>query len=331
MNSDDGFTALRSRPRPGSPLRPARPPRRRWSRQRHHRRRRTAALLAVAVAAVVLAGLIVTVWGSRSPAPHVAGAQAAVRSQYFTRLRALAGSGPGSLAAAEVAAENRAIDRTLAATAFVRVAGAQHRELALTFDDGPGPYTPEVISILARDHVPATFFEVGVLERYFHSSTSQILAHRWAIGDHTYYHAPMSRLSTYQQQQQLLEQTSAIGHYGAGFPRMFRPPYGLWNNTTLKLLRHYRMLMVLWTVDTSDYARPGLGAIVHSAVSGARPGAIILLHDGGGDRSETVAALPKIITALRARGYRFATVPRLLLDNPAPAHQNVYSIAGAGG
>jgi chitin deacetylase len=70
---------------------------------------------------------------------------------------------------------------------------------------------------------------------------------------------------------------------------------------------------------------------VHAAVAGARPGAIILLHDAGGDRSETVAALPKIISELRRRGYRFVTVPRLLLDNPAPANQHFSALTGGGG
>jgi peptidoglycan-N-acetylglucosamine deacetylase len=231
----------------------------------------------------------------------------------------------------EAAAQTRAIDRTLAYTPYVRVAGAQHRELALTFDDGPGPYTPDIISILARDHVPATFFEVGVLERYFHVSTAQIVAHGWTIGDHTEAHAPMSRLPASAQSQQLLQQTTVIGQYGAAFPRLFRPPYGLWNSTTLKLLHQYRMLMVLWTVDTNDYRRPGVKAIVRSAISGARPGAIILLHDAGGNRAETVAALPKIIGALQARGYRLVTVPRLLLDNPPPKNQQVALLPGGGG
>jgi peptidoglycan/xylan/chitin deacetylase (PgdA/CDA1 family) len=91
------------------------------------------------------------------------------------------------------------------------------------------------------------------------------------------------------------------------------------------------MLMVLWSVDTSDYNRPGVKAIVKAAVQGARPGAIILLHDAGGNRSETVAALPKIIEALRSRGYRLVTVPQLLVDNPAPADQQVTSAIGGGG
>jgi peptidoglycan/xylan/chitin deacetylase (PgdA/CDA1 family) len=132
----------------------------------------------------------------------------------------------------------------------------------------------------------------------------------------------MSELSRTNQRQEILEDASAIGRYGAPFPRLFRPPYGLWNDTTVALLRKYRMLMVLWTVDTNDYLKPGVPAIVDAAVDGARPGAIILMHDAGGDRSQTVAALPTIIRDLRRRGYKLVTVPRLLLDNPAPHDQN---------
>jgi peptidoglycan/xylan/chitin deacetylase (PgdA/CDA1 family) len=250
---------------------------------------------------------------------------------FFARIQTLAGTGQGSFTAAEKAAENDAIDRTLAVMPYVRVAGAQHKEIALTFDDGPGPYTPQVLSVLERKNAPATFFEVGVEERYFHASTSQIVADGYPIGDHTEAHAPMSKLSPADQQSQLVQQISAMGAYGATFPRMFRPPYGLFNAATLKLLKKYRMLMVLWTIDTSDYRQPGVSAIVNSVLSAARPGAIVLMHDAGGARAETVTALPRIISGLRARGYKLVTVPRLLLDNPAPANQQITSLVGAGG
>jgi peptidoglycan/xylan/chitin deacetylase (PgdA/CDA1 family) len=185
--------------------------------------------------------------------------------------------------------------------------------------------------VLERTGTPATFFEVGVLERYFHDSTASIVAHGYPIGDHTEAHAPMGHLSPRDQRTQLLQQISATGSYGAAFPRMFRPPYGSWNAATLRLLHRYKMLMVMWSVDTSDYRRPGVSAIVHATVAGARPGAIILMHDAGGDRTQTVLALPRIIRALRARGYKLVTVPRLLLDNPAPANQQLSGIAGTGG
>src|SRR5207244_6932102 len=90
------------------------------------------------------------------------------------------------------------------------------------------------------------------------------------------------------------------------------------NGVTMRELHALHLLMVLWSVDTGDYRLPGAGAIVARALEDARPGAIILLHDGGGDRSQTVASLPAIIKGLRARGLHLVTVPRLLLDDPPP-------------
>ncbi|MBV9425786.1 MAG: polysaccharide deacetylase family protein [Solirubrobacterales bacterium] len=296
----------------------------------HHRRRRAVATLVLAAAVVAVAAAAVfalPAGGGSSPRPILIHDPAG----FLARIRALVGAGARSFAASQRTAENAAIDRTRTYTPYVRVAGRQHREIALTFDDGPGPYTPRVLSILQAQNVPATFFEVGLLERYFHDSTSKIVADGYVIGDHTMDHAPMSLLSPANQRAQLLEQIATIQRYGAPFPRLFRPPYGLWNRVTLALLHSYRMLMVLWTVDTNDYLRPGVSAIVHSVLAGARPGAIILLHDAGGDRSQTVHALPKIISALRARGYRFATVPQLLLDNPPPHNQQISAILGTGG
>jgi len=292
----------------------------------HHRRRRAIALLSLAgtvIVAVVV--VLVLAGGGAHRAADVAHGGSSAKARSLVRAASL------SPAARQAEAENTAINRTLAYTPFVRIAGAQHREIALTFDDGPGPYTPEILSVLEREHVPATFFEVGVLERYFYASTARIVADGDVIGDHTQLHAPMSKLPAVKQRAQLLDQASAVARYGAPFPRLFRPPYGLWNSTTLSLLHRYRMLMVLWTVDTNDYRLPGVGAIVKAAVKGARPGAIILLHDAGGNRAETVAALPRIITQLRRRGYRLVTVPRLLLDNPAPHVQNFSALLGTGG
>jgi peptidoglycan/xylan/chitin deacetylase (PgdA/CDA1 family) len=322
---DDGHSALGNEPRPRPQARPARDSRR-LGVAPHHRRRRAAAL--ALVAGLALAVGIIAGAGSGAVVTHKT---VAVPSGYFRRIQTLAGGGPGSFAVAEQGAENAAITHTLSYTPYVRIAGAQHREIALTFDDGPGPYTPQVLAVLERFQVPATFFEVGVLEKYFHASTAAIVARGYPIGDHTETHAPMSHLSPKLQQSQLIQEAAAIGAFGAPFPRLFRPPYGLWNSATLALLKKYKMLMVLWTVDTNDYQLPGVEAIVDAAVNGAKPGAIILMHDAGGDRSETIAALPRIIRALRARHYKLVTVPRLLLDNPAPADQDVAALAGAGG
>jgi peptidoglycan-N-acetylglucosamine deacetylase len=320
---DDGASALRNRPRSRGDAGPAFVPRR--TIEARHRRRRAVALASIAIVAL-LVGMKVGAKGGSAAHYH-----AVTGSGYFGRIHTLGGAGPGSFAYAERVAENAAINRTLTKTPYVRIAGSQHREIALTFDDGPGPFTPKILSILQREGVPGTFFEVGIEEHYFHASTAQIVAEGLPIGDHTESHAPMSALSRRDQQLQLTQDASAINRYGAPFPRLFRPPYGLWDRTTLRLLRRYRMLMVLWSVDTSDYRQPGVAAIVHAAVSRAHPGAIILLHDAGGDRTQTVTALPKIIAELRRRGYKLVTVPKLLLDNPAPADQRISAVLGTGG
>jgi peptidoglycan-N-acetylglucosamine deacetylase len=324
---DEGYSATGGGPHltvpPERALAPVPP-----TREVLHRRRRAGALLVLATFALLVGALVGA--ASRSAS---AGAQVTAASPhaYFAEIRRLAGKGPGSLAATEAGAETAAINRTLAYTPYVRIAGSQHREVALTFDDGPGPYTAAIVRQLERLHVPATFFEVGIEERYFHAATAAIAARGYPIGDHTESHAPMSQLSRRAQQSQLLQQVDATGAYGAPFPRLFRPPYGLWDAATLSLLKKHRMLMVLWSTDTSDYLQPGVGVIVQRALAGARPGAIILLHDAGGNRSETVAALPRIVRGLRARGYRLVTIPRLLLDNPAPHEQDVAALRGSGG
>jgi peptidoglycan/xylan/chitin deacetylase (PgdA/CDA1 family) len=324
---DDRPTVTRNQQIVQDATHPARPVRYR-SDEPHHRRRRRALVLA-GIAAIAL---IVGIWAGAGGGSASKRAAVQAPTSYFGRVQVLAGNGQSSFASLEQAAENAAIDRTLAYTPYVRVAGAQHREVALTFDDGPGPFTPKVVSILQRENVPATFFQVGTLQKYFHDATSEIVAKGYPIGDHTWAHAPMSKLSRRDQQSQLLKEISATGDYGAPFPRMFRPPYGLWNPTTLSILRSYKMLMVLWTTDTDDYRRPGSDVIVRRVLNGARPGAIILMHDAGGNRQDTVDALPQIISGLRARGYKMVTIPRLLLDNPAPADQQVPAgLAGAGG
>ncbi len=220
-------------------------------------------------------------------------------------------------------AEDRAIDRLLARQPFISAGGTERREIALTFDDGPGPYTPRLLDQLQRLHVQATFFEIGFMFQWFHDSASRELQMGDAIGDHTETHPMMAELSPAAQRSQIVDQTQWVQKYGGPFPRLWRPPYGSYNSATLAILRQEHMLMVLWTVDTDDYLRPGVSVIVHNALARARPGAIILMHDAGGDRTQTIAALPMIVRGLRARGYRLVTIPQLILNDPPQRTQHL--------
>jgi peptidoglycan/xylan/chitin deacetylase (PgdA/CDA1 family) len=219
--------------------------------------------------------------------------------------------------------QKAAIDSVLGYTPFVKEGGTHSRDIALTFDDGPGPYTPAVLSVLEQNHLHATFFVVGRMLRYFGAATAREIEDGDVIGDHTETHPMLATLSRHDQHEELFEQIARIELLGGRRPQLFRPPYGSFNATTLRELKALRLLMILWSVDTDDYEQPGVATIVERALAGAKPGAIVLMHDAGGAREQTIAALPLIIRGLRARGFRLVTVPQLLSDDPPPAGQQL--------
>jgi peptidoglycan-N-acetylglucosamine deacetylase len=284
--------------------------RRRIELRRRHRRRSVAIALA---AAVVLAVSVVLATGAGKLRPATAPQIHAARPH----------------PAARPSPDDLAVDRVRAYTPFVTRGGGRAREIALTFDDGPGPYTRRFVSLLARLHAPATFFAVGFMGRWFGGATAAAVSAGDVVGDHTERHPLLARLGPRGQRYQIVAQTQWVRKAGGRFPRLFRPPFGSFDRNTFALLRRYHMLMVLWSVDTDDYRRPGVTTIVQRALAGARPGAIVLMHDGGGDRSQTLAALPAIVRALRDRGYRLVTVPQLLRDDPPPGGQRLpHALAG---
>jgi peptidoglycan/xylan/chitin deacetylase (PgdA/CDA1 family) len=295
-----------------------------------HRRRRAGAL-AVAAGVALLLGMIA---GASGGGGGAAGSDAEGSTiGWYGHLRTLAGAGRASLDFEQRAQENAAIDRALQRTPFVRMAGRQHPLVALTFDDGPGPFTDRLIDELQRLHVPATFFIVGYQLPEFAAQLQREVDLGLTVGDHTADHANLAHLSPGDQRRQIVDDATEIHSYGAPYPRLFRPPYGSYNQTTHALLGRQRMLSVLWSVDSEDYTLPGTDAIVRNVVDAVKPGSIVLMHDGGGDRTQTLAALPRIVAELRRAGYRFASVPRLLLENPPPQDQelpNDFNSAGAG-
>jgi peptidoglycan-N-acetylglucosamine deacetylase len=195
------------------------------------------------------------------------------------------------------------------------------REVALTFDDGPSPYTPKLVKALQRVDAAATFFPVGTSIERYPRYLRLVRDAGYTIGDHTMTHPQLGRLPGPEQIGEIDGQARLLRHARIPYPRLFRPPYGSFDSDTRGLLQERRMLMVLWSVNPEDYYRPGAKRIVKRVLEAVRPGSIVLMHDGGGDRSETVRAVPRIVRKLRARGYRIVTVPRLLADDPPPRKQ----------
>jgi peptidoglycan-N-acetylglucosamine deacetylase len=214
-----------------------------------------------------------------------------------------------------------AITPILDRTPIVTSAGGGERQVALTFDDGPGPYTAKVARILRRAGAGATFFTLGSQIAGNSDTVRAVADAGFEVADHTQTHPRLPGLSPAAQRAQVDDAAAMLKNTGVEPAPLFRPPYGVTDRSTRAYVRSRGLLMVLWSVDTSDYLRPGAKAIVKRALAGAKPGAIILLHDGGGDRAQTVAALPKILAGLKRRGLRAVTVSKLLRDSPPSRDQ----------
>jgi peptidoglycan/xylan/chitin deacetylase (PgdA/CDA1 family) len=185
--------------------------------------------------------------------------------------------------------------------------GARDRNVvALTFDDGPSEYTPRFLQVLREKHVPATFFEIGQEMSRYPDAMRQILREGDEIGNHTMHHTEFPGYGAIAPVTTLAE---SITHFR---PCLFRPPGGAVNSAVVGAAGEDGLRTITWDVDPADWSNPGTGAIYSRIVDAAQPGSIILMHDGGGPRDETLAALPQVIDTLRARGYGFATVTALL-------------------
>ena len=209
----------------------------------------------------------------------------------------------------------RLVGCTAAGPAFVGYGPSTRREVALTFDDGPWYDTSQFLRILEREHVPATFFEIGEQVATYGEGGAierRMLADGDMIGDHTWSHPDVAAGGSFAATQ-LTETAAAIRQATGGFePCLFRAPYGDVSPALISEARSLGFTTIQWNVDPRDWALPGTSAIYSNVVANVHPGSIVIQHDGGGDRSETLAALPLEIGALRREGYRFVTVTDLL-------------------
>jgi peptidoglycan/xylan/chitin deacetylase (PgdA/CDA1 family) len=202
----------------------------------------------------------------------------------------------------------RAVGCTGGNAELVSAADTERKVVALTFDDGPSEYTDRFLDVLREKDVPATFFEIGQEMPGREATMRRILAEGDEIGDHTENHVEDPGYA------QIATAAERIKSYTGFQPCLFRPPGGAENQTVIDTAGSLGLKTITWDVDPRDWSLPGTSEIYSNIVNNAKPGAIILMHDGGGPRDETLAALPNIIDTLRARGYGFETVSSLLGD-----------------
>ncbi|MGW5849611.1 polysaccharide deacetylase family protein [Streptomyces sp. NPDC055254] len=188
--------------------------------------------------------------------------------------------------------------------------------MVLTFDDGPDPrYTPGILDTLARYGVRAMFFVCGEMAAENRDLLRRIAAEGHVIGNHTWTHPLIPRLSRPALASEIGRTSDVVQQTVGEAPLWFRAPYGAWNRATFEIGAELGMEPLAWTVDTLDWKEPGTTTIVSRVLGAAAPGVIVLSHDAGGDRSQSVRAVSSYLPELLARGYRM-TLPSLPATAP---------------
>jgi peptidoglycan/xylan/chitin deacetylase (PgdA/CDA1 family) len=188
------------------------------------------------------------------------------------------------------------------------MAHTQEKVVALTFDDGPDPTdTPDVLDILKEKKVRATFFVLGQAAQSNPYLLKRLVNEGHEIGNHSFNHDYQQRRLVEEMNQTDKEIFAATGTH----TYFYRPPGGFLSKSQLEIIKGNGHVVALWSVDSKDWRNPGIKQIVDNVIKHVFPGAIILMHDGGYHRTQTVKALGPIIDALQERGYRLVTLSEL--------------------
>ena len=190
----------------------------------------------------------------------------------------------------------------------------EQNKIALTFDDGPHPvYTPQILDILAEYHVHATFFLIGENVEQYPELVQRIQREGHEIGNHTYCHANLKKTAPGRIREEILETEDALLLIADQRPKLLRPPGGLYNKQVCETASALDYDVILWTIDTRDWAHTPCDAIVANVEGNIRCGDIILCHDAvGGKPSPTPDAVRRIVPDLLRQGYDFVTVSELI-------------------
>jgi len=188
---------------------------------------------------------------------------------------------------------------------------SDRKVIALTFDDGPSQdQTNDILYVLKTYDIKATFFVLGQNVKAHPDLTLRIVQHGHAIGNHTWSH-PYSQQSKASAARQIDQTTDLIKKITGVKTELFRPPGGYLTNGLASYAQQKKNAVIMWSIDTTDY-RNKSQTIINNALKNAKSGGIILLHDGGGNRHQTLVALPHLIEGLQKQGYEFVTIPELL-------------------
>ncbi|MEH2257427.1 polysaccharide deacetylase family protein [Nostoc sp.] len=188
----------------------------------------------------------------------------------------------------------------------------EQKVIALTFDDGPWPEsTGQVLDILKKNQIKGTFFLIGQNVKNYPGLVKREIAEGQVIGNHTWHH--WYQFLNPQAAAYEIDHTADLIYQVAGIKtNLFRPPGGIMHNGVASYARNSKYAIILWSSDSVDYSRPAVPKLINNVFRRAKPGGIVLMHDGGGNRSKTVQALPEIIANFRKQGYKFVTIPELL-------------------
>ena len=205
--------------------------------------------------------------------------------------------------------------KEVAETVLIRKISTHKKVVALTFDDGPSAkFTPVIMDVLWKYQVKATFFVIGYRAEKFPELIAMEINHHFQVGNHSFQHKIMTGNSQSDIYKEMMNAQHAIesaaGHKPQ--PRMFRPPRGRLNEKIVKVANQQHYKIIMWSIDSRDWENPGVGKIVKRVLSQVQNGDIILFHDQGGSRMQTVESLKAIIPALKKRGFELVTVSELV-------------------
>ena len=188
-----------------------------------------------------------------------------------------------------------------------------YMKIALTFDDGPHPrYTPQILDVLDEYNIKATFFVVGVNAKNYPDTIEEVIKRGHEIGNHTYSHPHVSCLNSYTLKEEVEKCESAIYELMDYKTKLFRPPEGMIDADVRTVLRSLDYKVILWDIDTRDWAHVPPDEIAKNVVDNISSGDIILMHDYVSYNSPTVEAIKIFIPTLIDKGYKFVVVSELI-------------------